>query len=251
MTSRAPAGRTALVTGGASGIGLAIAERLAASGVAVAVLDIDAEGAARVADGIAGAGGRAAAVQADVSDGHEVARAVQAARRALGPLHILVNNAGVCTFAPFEALAEREWDHTMAVIVKGAFHCARATLPDMSEAGWGRIVNVSSLAGLKGSASLAHYCAAKAALLGFTKALATELGPRGITVNAIAPGLVDTPLLDKSGLAAEARATIARALPIARIGRPEDVAAACEYLVSPDAGWTTGQVLSPNGGGWM
>ena len=104
---------------------------------------------------------------------------------------------------------------------------------------------------IEGAPALAHYAAAKAALLGFTKALAAELGPRGITVNAVAPGLVETPLLDKSGLAAEARAQITRALPIARIGRPDDVAAACAYLAYPDAGWTTGQVLSPNGGGYM
>jgi 2-hydroxycyclohexanecarboxyl-CoA dehydrogenase len=251
MTSTPPAPRTALVTGGASGIGRAIARRLAAAGDRIAILDVDAHGATQVAEAIVEAGGTAVAARADVADGAQVGRALEVVRTALGPVHVLVNNAGICSFAPFEELPEREWDRTMAVIAKGAFHCVRAVLPDMTAAGWGRIVNVSSLAAMKGAPSLAHYAAAKAAVLGFTKALATELGPRGITVNAIAPGLVETPLLDKSGLGPEARRAVVGALPIARIGVPDDIAAACAYLVSPDAGWTTGQVLSPNGGAYM
>lgn len=251
MTSTPPAPRTALVTGGASGIGRAIARRLAAAGDRIAILDVDARGATGVAEAIVEAGGTAVAACADVADGAQVGRALEVVRTALGPVHVLVNNAGVCSFAPFDELPEREWDRMMAIIAKGAFHCVRAVLPDMTAAGWGRIVNMSSLAAVKGAPSLAHYAAAKAALLGFTKALATELGPRGITVNAITPGLVETPLLDKSGLGPEARSAAVGALPIARIGTPDDIAAACAYLVSPDAGWTTGQVLSPNGGAYM
>jgi len=251
MPTLPPSSRTAVVTGGASGIGSAIARRLAAEGSQVAILDVDLGGAEDVAATIARQGGTALAVRADVADGASVGEAMAAVRERLGAVHVLVNNAGVCSFAPFDALLEAEWDRTMAVIVKGTYHCTRAALPDMRAAGWGRIVNVSSLAGIKGAPALAHYAAAKAAIVGFTKALATELGAHGITVNAIAPGLVDTPLLDKSGLAVATREQIAAALPIPRIGTPDDIAAACSYLASPDAAWTTGQVLSPNGGGYM
>jgi NAD(P)-dependent dehydrogenase (short-subunit alcohol dehydrogenase family) len=136
-----------------------------------------------------------------------------------------------------------------AVHVKGAFHTTKAVLPDMIEARWGRVVNVSSVGGLKGAPSLTHYAAAKAALVGFTRALATEVGVHGITVNAVAPGLVDTPLLVHSHMPESIRETQAAQLPVRRIGVPEDIAAACAYLASPDAGYVTGQVLSPNGGG--
>jgi NAD(P)-dependent dehydrogenase (short-subunit alcohol dehydrogenase family) len=243
------AGRTALVTGAASGIGRAIAHRLAGSGAAIAVLDVDEAGAGRTAAEIAAGGGRAVAVAADVSSGPAVRDAVGRARAALGPLHVLVNNAGVCSFFPFTALEEAEWDRMFAVHVKGAFHATKAALPDMIEAHWGRVVNVSSVGGLKGSPALTHYAAAKAALVGFTRALATEVGVHGITVNAIAPGLVDTPLLVHSRMPESIRETQAAQLPVRRIGIPEDIAAACAYLVSPDAGYVTGQVLSPNGGG--
>jgi NAD(P)-dependent dehydrogenase (short-subunit alcohol dehydrogenase family) len=139
----------------------------------------------------------------------------------------------------------------VAVTLKGAYYCAKSFVPDMCAARWGRIVNVSSLAAVKGAPRLAHYAAAKAGLLGFTKALAAELGPEGITVNAIAPGLVDTPLLVKSAMPETIRETSVRELPVRRIGLPEDIAAACAYLVSPEAGFMTGQVLGPNGGSYM
>jgi NAD(P)-dependent dehydrogenase (short-subunit alcohol dehydrogenase family) len=131
----------------------------------------------------------------------------------------------------------------------GAYHCIEAVLPGMLDAGWGRIVNISSVAGLRGGPQLVHYAAAKAGVVGFTKALAIDLGPRGITVNAVAPGLVDTPMLRASGLSDTVRASAVAQMPIRRLGTPEDVAAACLFLVSEDAGWFTGQVLSPNGGG--
>ena len=243
------AGRTALVTGAASGIGRAIARRLAADGAAVAVLDINRSGGDAVAAEITAGGGRSVAVAADVSDGAAVREAVGRARAALGALHVLVNNAGVCSFFPFEMLEEAEWDRMFAVHVKGAFHCTKAALPDMIVARWGRVVNVSSVGGLKGSPALTHYAAAKAALVGFTRALATEVGVHGVTVNAIAPGLVDTPLLARSRMPETIITTQATQLPVRRIGQPEDIAAACAYLVSPEASYVTGQVLSPNGGG--
>jgi len=178
-----------------------------------------------------------------------VREAVGRARSALGPLHVLVNNAGVCSFFPFETLDETEWDRMFAVHVKGAFHCTKAALPDMIAAGWGRIVNLSSVGGLKGAPALTHYAAAKAALVGFTRALSTEVGVHGVTVNAIAPGLIDTPLLVHSRMPQAIIKTSEAQLPVRRIGQPEDIAAACAYLVSPEAGYVTGQVLSPNGGG--
>jgi len=249
MTHAPLAGRTALVTGAASGIGRATARRLAADGAAVAVLDIDRSGADAVAAELAAAGGKSVAVAADVSDGAAVREAVGRARTALGAVHILVNNAGVCSFFPFETLEEAEWDRMFAVHVKGAFHCTKAALPDMIAAGWGRVVNVSSVGGLKGAPALTHYAAAKAALVGFTRALSTEVGVHGVTVNAIAPGLVDTPLLVRSRMPESIVTTQAAQVPVRRIGTPEDIAAACAYLVSPDASYVTGQVLSPNGGG--
>jgi len=244
-------GRTALVTGAASGIGRAIACRLAADGAAVAALDVDAAGATAVAGEITVARGASLALVADVADGAAVREAVARARAVLGPLTILVNNAGVCSFHRFVDLEEAEWDRMFAVHVKGAFHCTKAALPDLIEAGWGRVVNVASVGGLKGAPAITHYAAAKAALVGFTRALATEVGVHGVTVNVIAPGLVDTPLLVRSRMPEAIRETQAAALPVRRIGRPEDIAAACAYLVSPEAGYVTGQVLSPNGGGHM
>jgi 2-hydroxycyclohexanecarboxyl-CoA dehydrogenase len=251
MASRPLAGRTALVTGAASGIGRAIACRLAADGAAVTVLDVDAAGATAVAGEIAAARGVSLPLVADVADGAAVREAVARARAVLGPLTILVNNAGVCSFHRFVDLEEAEWDRMFAVHVKGAFYATKAALPDLIAAGWGRVVNVASVGGLKGSPALTHYAAAKAALVGFTRALATEVGVHGVTVNAIAPGLVDTPLLVHSRMPEAIRTAQAAELPVRRIGRPEDIAAACAYLVSPEAGYVTGQVLSPNGGGHM
>jgi NAD(P)-dependent dehydrogenase (short-subunit alcohol dehydrogenase family) len=244
-------GRSAVVTGGASGIGRAIARRLAAAGAAVAVLDLDEAGAAAVVAEIEHGGGSAVAVAADVADGASVCAATGAVHAALGPVHVLVNNAGICTFVPFADMREADWDGMMAVTLKGAYYCAKSFVPDMQAAGWGRVVNVSSLAGVKGAPRLAHYAAAKAGLLGFTKALAVELGPEGITVNAIAPGLVDTPLLVKSGMPDSIRQSSLRELPVRRLGVPDDVAAACAYLISPEAGFVTGQVLGANGGAYM
>ena len=249
MATKGLAGRAALVTGAASGIGRAIALRLATDGAAVAVLDVDPAGANAVAAEITAQGGTSQAVVADVSDGPAVHAATARARAALGPLHVLVNNAGICSFVPFTDLDEAEWDRMFAVHVKGAFHCTKAALPDLIAAGWGRVVNLSSVGGIKGAPALTHYAAAKAALVGFTRALATEVGVHGITVNAIAPGLVDTPLLVRSRMPEAIRTAQAAQLPVRRIGLPEDIAAACAYLVSPEAGYVTGQVLSPNGGG--
>jgi len=242
-------GRNALVTGGASGIGRAIVRRLAADGAAVAVVDLQRAGAATLADEVNAAGGHAVAIGADVTSASSVHEGVTRARRELGPLHVLVNCAGIADFVPFAGLDAERWQRMIEVHLSGTYRVTHAVFGDMVAAGWGRIVNVSSAAALNGGGpGLAHYAAAKAGILGFTKALAHELGPSGVTVNAIAPGLIDTPLIHGAGAPAGLYEQVVARLPVRRIGQPEDIAAACGYLVSPDAGFITGQVLSPNGG---
>jgi len=244
-------GRNVLVTGGASGIGRAICLHLARDGADVAVLDLDVAAARRVADEVAGMGRRGVAVEADVASASAVGAAVERVHGGLGPVHVLVNDAGIANLAPLRAMSEEQWDRMIAVHLKGAFNCTRAVLDDMEKAGWGRIVNISSVAGLRGGPQLVHYSAAKAGLIGFTKALAVEVGSLGITVNAIAPGLIDTPMLARSGWPQQLTQVIVAQSPIQRIGTPEDIAAACVYLVSEGASFVTGQVLSPNGGGHL
>jgi 2-hydroxycyclohexanecarboxyl-CoA dehydrogenase len=245
-------GRNAVVTGGASGIGRAIALRLAREGADVAVLDVDVAGAGRVAGELGALGRRTVGLECDVASAASVAAAVERVRSALGPVHILVNDAGIASFVPVMEMAEAEWDRMIAVHLKGTFNCTRALLGDMVRARWGRVVNVASVAGLSGGgAGLAHYAAAKAGIIGFTKSVAAEMGPHGVTVNAIAPGLIDTPLLDRAGMPQEIRRIIVERAPVHRLGTPDDVAAACAFLVSEEASFVTGQVLSPNGGGWM
>jgi len=244
-------GRNAMVTGGASGIGRAICLRLAREGTDVAVLDLDQAGGRQVADEVGALHRRAVAVEADVASAASVAAAVERVHSALGPVHILVNDAGIAGLVPLQDMSEEQWDRMIAVHLKGAFNCTRTILGDMLATGWGRIVNVSSVAGLSGAPELVHYSAAKAGLIGFTKALAAEVGPRGITVNAIAPGLIDTPLLQRSGWPDSLTRAVIAQNPIKRIGTPEDIAAACAYLVSEEASYVTGQVLSPNGGGYL
>src|SRR5438034_728423 len=183
-------GRNAVVTGGASGIGRAICLRLARDGADVAVLDLDQGGGRQVADEIAALHRRAIAVEADVASAASVAAAVERLHAALGPVHILVNDAGIAELVPLREMTEDEWDRMIAVHLKGAFNCTRALLGDMAAAGWGRIVNVSSVAGLRGAPQLVHYSAAKAGLIGFTKALAAEVGP--LDPGALGRAIVDS-----------------------------------------------------------
>jgi NAD(P)-dependent dehydrogenase (short-subunit alcohol dehydrogenase family) len=244
-------GRTAVVTGGASGIGRSICLHLARAGADVAVLDLDLAGGERVAAELAALGRRALTLEVDVAQAASVGSARERVHAALGRVHILVNDAGIAGFAPLLQMTEEAWDRMIAVHLKGTFNCTRAFLPDMVEAGWGRVINISSVAGLRGGPNLAHYAAAKAGILGFTKALAIEVGAHGVTVNAVAPGLVDTPMLRRSGWTDEMSAAAIRQAPIKRIGEPDDVAAACAFLASSAASFFTGQVLSPNGGGHL
>ena len=240
--------RVAFITGGGSGIGRSIALQLGRAGAQVAVLDIDSDAAARTATEIAGA----LAVSADVADDEAVEAAVERVHAGLGPVHILVNVAGIGAFVPLLEMSRAEWDRMIAVHLTGTFNCTRAIVPDMVAAGWGRIVNTASVAGLNGGGpGLSHYAAAKGGIIGFTKALAHELGPAGITVNCIAPGLIDTPLIRKSLVTDELRTRAIEGAPVRRIGVPDDIAAACAFLVSEASGFFTGQVMSPNGGRYM
>jgi NAD(P)-dependent dehydrogenase (short-subunit alcohol dehydrogenase family) len=245
------AGRHALVTGGASGIGRAVAHRLGREGAAVTLLDVNLSAARAVAEELVAGGIAAQAVAADVADAGAVRAAMGAARAGLGAVHVLVCSAGISGFSPLLDMTEAQWDRMLAVHLRGTFLVTQAALPDMLAARWGRIVTISSVGGLRGGPNLTHYAAAKAGVIGFTKALALEVGAQGVTANAVAPGLVDTPMLRGSGMPAELLEQSRRQIPVGRLGTPEDVAAACAFLVSEEAGFVTGQVLSPNGGGWL
>jgi NAD(P)-dependent dehydrogenase (short-subunit alcohol dehydrogenase family) len=241
-------GRIAVVTGAASGIGRAIALRLARDGRDVAIFDLNRTGAEETAAAVRADGRRALALEVDVSSADGVRAGVERVRAELGPAHILVNNAGIATVTGFLDLTEAQWDRTMAVHLKGTFFCTRAVLPDMIAARWGRIVSIASVAGLAGAIGFPDYAAAKAGIVGLTKTLALEFGPLGITANAIAPGSIDTPLVRRAGVPEEALTAAVERTPVRRVGQPDDIAAACAYATADDAGFLTGQVLSPNGG---
>jgi len=243
--------RVALVTGGGAGIGEATCLRLARDGHAIAVLGRDPRNSAEVAAAIVEAGGAAVAVTADVADRGQVDLAVANVRRALGPITILVNNAGIEDFTPFPDVDEVLWDRLMAVNLKGVYHVTQAVLPDMLAANWGRIVNLSALGAQSGAANMVHYTATKGGVVAMTRSLAVELGSKGITVNNVSPGFVLTPMAQRAidaGLFSAPPEEIVASYPIPRVGRPEEVAAAIAFFVSEDAGYVTGQTLGVNGG---
>ena len=245
-----PDARVAIVTGGASGIGLAITERLASEGNAVAIFDRDGPAAETVAAKVSAEGGNAIGVAVDVTDRAQIDAGVAETRERLGRPTILVNCAGLDGFDPFLSISSEKWNRILAVNLTGTFDCCQAVVPDMVEAGWGRIVNISSSSAHSGQPLMTHYVAAKAGVIGFTKALALELGPKGITVNTIPPGFIDTPMLrraEEKGLLGDVDANAART-PVRRIGRPEDIAATCAFLVRDEASYITGQVIGVNGG---
>ena len=240
-------GKNAIVTGAASGIGLATARRLAQEGANVALWDLNEAGAQTAASELTKAGHRAIASRVDVSKRKDVDAAVAQAHAELGPISILVNNAGMTLFRPFLDMTEEAWDQVMTVNLKSMLICTQAVLPDMLKASWGRVINVSSSSAQTGSANMTAYAASKGGVIAFTKALAQELADKGITVNNVPPGFIDTPMLRGSPIGSKVD-QIAAASPMKRSGKPEDMAAAIAFLASDDAGYITGHTLSVNGG---
>jgi 3-oxoacyl-[acyl-carrier protein] reductase len=245
-------GRTAIVTGGARGIGAAIARRLAGDGMAVAVLDKDADAAHTTAKEISATGGRAVAVIADVTDGSSVTSAVETAAAELGSPTVLINNAGVTRDNLLFRMTESDWDTVLAVHLRGAFLVTRAVQGYMVDAGYGRIVNISSSAAL-GNRGQVNYSAAKAGIQGFTKTLAIELGKYGVTANSVAPGFIETEMTrataERIGISfEELRERYVARTAVGRVGRPEDIAHLVSYLVSEGAGFVSGQVVYATGG---
>jgi 2-hydroxycyclohexanecarboxyl-CoA dehydrogenase len=243
-------GKNAVVTGGASGIGLAACQRLARDGAAIAIWDINEAAAQRAAADLVAAGGRAIACRVDVSKRANVNAALERVHAELGPVHILVNNAGVTDFTPFLEVTEDLWDRIMSVNLKSMLTCTQAVLPDMLAAGWGRVINVSSSSAQTGAARMVPYAASKGGVIAFTKALAMEVAANGVTVNNVPPGFIDTPMLRASEIGQKVD-VIAASSPMKRPGRPEDIAAAVAFLASDEAGYITGLTLGVNGGRYL
>jgi 3-oxoacyl-[acyl-carrier protein] reductase len=244
--------RVAIVTGAGRGIGAAIAHRLAADGMSVGVVDLDEQGSRRTAKEITENGGRAIPIGADVADETAAGNAVQQTAAELGPVTVLVNSAGIIRDNLIFRMSTADWDSVMDVHLRGAFLMTRAAQTHMTQAKWGRIVNISSTSAM-GNRGQANYAAAKAGLIGFTKTLALELGKFGVTANAIAPGFVETEMTAataaRQGLDFEEwKSSIARDIPLGRIGQPEDVAAVASFLCSEDAGYVSGQIIYVSGG---
>jgi NAD(P)-dependent dehydrogenase (short-subunit alcohol dehydrogenase family) len=234
-------------------MGRAISTRLSARGDRVAVLDLDGDACEQLAKDLQADGAQAIAAPLDVSDRAAVEQAMQKVRADLGPIEILVTSAGIDRFENFTEISLESWQQMLAVNLTGTFHCIQVAVPDMLAASWGRIVTISSSSAQSGSARMAHYVASKGGVVGLTKALALEYAPHGITVNTIPPGFIDTPMARR----AEARGdlpsidAVAKRTPVRRAGTPDDIAAACAFLCSDDAGYITGQQINVNGGWYL
>ncbi|MFB0563640.1 MAG: SDR family NAD(P)-dependent oxidoreductase [Candidatus Lokiarchaeia archaeon] len=236
-------GKVALITGAASGIGREITHRFAMEGAKVSVVDLNVGDAKNVAKEIKDLGGKAIAVQCDVGDEDQVNRAVEETEKNLGSIDILVNDAGIFDLSKLSDITLEKWQIMFKVHVEGTFLCSKAVLKNMKEGG--RIINVSSVSGITGDALVTSYSAAKAAIVGFTKSLAVEVAHKGITVNAIAPMLIYTPMIQMIDQVAP---ELYKDIPAKRLGKPEDVAAVAAFLASPEASYITGQVIIVDGG---
>jgi NAD(P)-dependent dehydrogenase (short-subunit alcohol dehydrogenase family) len=244
-------GTTAVVTGGASGIGLAIVEALVKRGTKVGIFDVQQEKLDAEVARLRAEGATVAGYMVDVSSREQITAAVAAVREDLGPVLILVNSAGIEQFGAFSRIDDELWDRVMAINLRGPFVCSQAVLPDMKAANWGRIVHISSSSAQAGQPFMAAYVSSKAGLIGLTKSMALELGPRGITVNTIPPGMVVTPMTDRA--VAEGRFTdsiehFASVTPVRRAGEPADIANAAVFLCMDESSYITGQVIGVNGG---
>jgi 2-hydroxycyclohexanecarboxyl-CoA dehydrogenase len=242
--------KTALVTGAAAGIGKACAMRLAKTGVQVGVLDLNLAGCEEVVKEIQAEGGKAVALQASIADRGQVTAAVEKLRKTFGPITILVNNAGISTFYPFEELTDEHWDKMFEINTKGTFIVTQVVLPDMKAAQWGRIINISSSSAQTGSVTQVHYSASKGAVVAMTRSLAQELGPHGITVNNIPPGAVMGTIMaeENKHRFVMPMETLKRMIPVGRTGVADDIANACVFLASEDSSYISGQTLGVNGG---
>ncbi|MEM4254760.1 MAG: SDR family NAD(P)-dependent oxidoreductase [Candidatus Norongarragalinales archaeon] len=241
-------GKVAVVTGGSKGIGEGIARVFAKEGAKVCIADVDFSNAKKVASSI---GANALAVACDVSKMADAKEAVAATVKKFGKLDVLVNNAGIYPFKNFLDYSDGEddWEKTMAVNLDGVKNCTLVAARQMKKQGrGGRIITISSIAGLKGYRGLVHYCATKAGVLGFTRALALELAPLKINVNAVCPGLIDTPGVRALGMTNEVVNATAKAIPVQRPGKPDDIAWACVYLASEESSFVTGQAIVVDGG---
>ncbi|OLF19444.1 3-oxoacyl-ACP reductase FabG [Actinophytocola xanthii] len=244
--------RVAIVTGAARGIGAAVAKRLAKDGLAVGVVDLAEDACAATVEAITADGGKAVAVGADVADSAAVSAAVARVSQELGPPTVLVNNAGITRDNLLFKMTEDDWDAVIAVHLRGAFLMSREVQKHQTEQGWGRIVNLSSTSAL-GNRGQANYSAAKAGMQGFTKTLAIELGKFGVTVNAIAPGFIETEMTAATAARVgvpfeDFKAGAAAAIPVRRVGQPEDIAAVVSFLAGEESGFVSGQVIYVAGG---
>ncbi len=242
--------KVALVTGAAAGIGAEICRRLAADGMAIGVLDLNIADAKKVAAGIVASGGKAMALQASVADRVEVTGAVAALRESFGPVTVLVNNAGIAGFVPFEEVTDELWDRTMAINLKGTFIVTQIVLPDMKTAHWGRVINISSSSAQSGTVGMAAYSSSKGGVIAFTKTLALELGQHGITVNNVPPASITGTVMYEANknLMPMTPEQAAQMMPVRRLGEAADIANAVSWLASEATGYVTGQTIGVNGG---
>jgi NAD(P)-dependent dehydrogenase (short-subunit alcohol dehydrogenase family) len=242
--------RVAVVTGGASGIGLGVADELAGNGHLVAILDRNGPAADAAAGELRTKGAKAIAIEVDVADRASVDRAFAQIRSDLGPVEILITSAGIESFDAVPDITAEKWDRIIAVNLTGTFTCVQAALPDMLAAGWGRIVTISSSSAQSGAPNMAHYAASKGGVIGLTKALAVELARSGITVNTIPPSLVDTPMAREAEVRGDFPGVdvVGPMVPLGRAGTPADIAAACSFLCSDGGSYITGQIIGVNGG---
>jgi 2-hydroxycyclohexanecarboxyl-CoA dehydrogenase len=243
-------GRVVVVTGAASGIGLGVANRFAADGIAVALLDRDGAGVTQASDALTANGRSALGYEVDVADRGDLERVFADVRDKLGPITILVTSAGIESFDAVADITPEKWDRLLAVNLTGTFTCMQLAVPDMTAAGWGRIVTISSSSAQSGAPHMAHYVASKGGVIGLTKAFAREFAGQGITVNTIPPTIVDTPMARNAAGVGNVPSidVMGGMVPTGRAGTPDDIAATCAFLCSDEASYITGQLIGVNGG---